>query len=151
MNFPPEVQYTETHEWVRRESEGVTVGLTDYAQSELTDIVFVELPEVGEHVDVGEELSSLESVKAVGYVYAPVAGTISAVNEQLSLQPELVNQDPYGAGWVARITPDEPEQTTDFLDAAGYEAKIQDRADVEAAEEEADVAIRQAEAEFDEG
>ena len=125
MNFADDVQYTETHEWMRREAEGVTVGLTDYAQGELTDIVFVELPEVDRHVDAGEEITSLESVKAVGYVYAPITGIIIAVNEKLSKQPELVNQDPYGEGWIARLQPDEPEETVDLLDAAGYRHKIE--------------------------
>ena len=125
MNFADDVQYAETHEWMRREAEGVTVGLTDYAQSELTDIVFVDVPEVNRHVDAGEEITSLESVKAAGYVYAPIAGTIIAVNEKLSKQPELVNQDPYGEGWIARIQPDEPEETVDLLDAAGYRHKVE--------------------------
>jgi len=125
MNFADDVQYTETHEWMRREAEGVTVGLTDYAQGELTDIVFVELPEVNRHVDAGEEITSLESVKAVGYVYAPITGIIIAVNEKLSKQPELVNQDPYGEGWVARLQPEEPEETVDLLDAVGYRHKIE--------------------------
>ena len=151
MNFPNDLQYAETHEWMRRGPEGVTVGLTDYAQGELTDIVFVELPSVGQHVEVGEELSSLESVKAVGYVYAPIAGTVEAVNEQLSRQPELVNQDPYGEGWIVRLTPDDPEQTADLMDAAAYLEKIREQADIAAEEGEADIAISQAEAEFDEG
>ena len=127
MSFPGDVKYTETHEWMRREESGVTVGLTDYAQGELTDIVFVELPELNRHVDEGEEITSLESVKAVGYVYAPLAGTIVAVNEKLSKQPELVNQDPYGEGWVARLQPDEPEETVDLLDAVGYRLKTEEK------------------------
>jgi glycine cleavage system H protein len=125
MNFPADVQYTETHEWMRQGADGVTVGLTDYAQSQLTDIVFVEVPEVDRHVDVGEEITSLESVKAVGYVYAPLTGIIVAVNEKLAKEPELINQDPYGEGWVARIQPDEPEETVELLDAAGYRRKVE--------------------------
>lgn len=125
MNFPDEVQYTETHEWMRREANGVTVGLTYHAQAELTDIVFVELPEVNRHVDAGEEITSLESVKAVGYVYAPLSGTIVAVNEKLAKAPELVNQDPYGEGWIVRLQPDEPEETVELLDAAGYRQKVE--------------------------
>lgn len=131
MNFPDDVQYTETHEWMRRTSDGVTVGLTDYAQGELTDIVFVDPPEVGSHVDAGEEITSLESVKAVGYVYAPIAGTIIAANEKLVKQPELVNQDPYGEGWIARLTPDDPEETVDLLDAVGYRRKVEAPAEEE--------------------
>jgi len=151
MNFPNDVQYAETHEWMRRGPEGVTIGITDYAQGELTDIVFVDLPKTGGHVEVGEELCSLESVKAVGYVYAPVTGTIAAVNDKLSRTPELVNQDPYGEGWIVRLTPDEPEQATDLMDAAAYRRKIEEAAEAAQEEGEADVAIRQAEAEFDEG
>ncbi len=151
MNFPDDVQYAETHEWMRRETDGVVVGITDYAQSELTDIVFVELPETDRHVEVGEEISSLESVKAVGYVYAPIAGTITAVNERLSRTPELVNQDPFGEGWIVRITPDEPTETVELMNAAEYRKKIKEQGEAEQAESEADVEIGQAEAEFDEG
>ena len=151
MNFPNDLQYAETHEWVRREGGDVIVGITDYAQGELTDVVFVELPEVDRHVDPGEEVASLESVKAVGYVYAPIAGTVSAVNERLSRTPELVNQDPYGEGWIVRIKPDEGAEAADLMDAAAYQRRLEEAADVEEAEGEADVAIRQAETEFDEG
>ncbi len=151
MDFPNDLQYAETHEWVRREPEGFTIGITDYAQSELTDIVFVELPEVSRHVDPGEEVCSLESVKAVGYVYAPVAGTIIAVNDKLSRTPELVNQDPYGEGWIVRIKPDDSAETVELMDAAAYQRRIQEEADAAETESEADVSIRQAEAEFDEG
>jgi glycine cleavage system H protein len=125
MNIPQDRSYTRDHEWVQRGPHGVTVGITDHAQGELTDIVFVDLPEVGRHVDPGDELCALESVKAVAYIYAPVAGTVSAVNEGLSAQPELINQDPYGEGWVLRLTPDEPEQTVPLLDADAYRAHLQ--------------------------
>ena len=131
MSFPGDVQYTETHEWMRREADGVRVGLTDYAQRELTDIVFVDLPELNRHVEAGEEITSLESVKAVGYVYAPLTGTIAAVNEKLSKQPELVNQDPYGEGWIVCLRPDDPEEVVDLLDAVGYRRKTEAPADEE--------------------
>ena len=133
MNFPADRQYAETHEWMRKGPEGVTVGITDYAQGELTDVVFVDLPEVDRHVDAGEELCSLESVKAVGYVYAPVAGIVTAVNERLKAQPELVNQDPYDEGWIASIAPDEPGESVDLLDAAAYRRRVE--AEAAAAEE----------------
>jgi glycine cleavage system H protein len=126
MNIPPDLQYTPTHEWLRRDAEGVTIGITDYAQSELTDVVFVELPEVGRHLNAGHELLALESVKAVAYVYAPLAGTIAAVNEKLRKQPELINQDPYGQGWIVRLTPDQPEHTVVLLAPAAYERKLKE-------------------------
>jgi glycine cleavage system H protein len=125
MNLPDDLTYTDTHEWLRRGDDGATIGLTDFAQSELTDIVFVEVPEVGRHLDAGEEICALESVKAVAYLYAPVAGAISAVNERLAKEAELINQDPYGDGWIVRLTPDEPEKSVTFLDAAAYRKKIE--------------------------
>jgi glycine cleavage system H protein len=125
MNLPEDLHYAKTHEWLRRGDEGVTVGITDYAQSELTDIVFVELPEVGRELTAGEEICALESVKAVAYVYAPVRGAIAAVNESLRKLPELINQDPYGDGWILRIAPVEPEQSVDLLDAAGYQQSLE--------------------------
>lgn len=124
MNTRDDLQYTATHEWLRRGQDSATVGISDYAQSELTDIVFVELPEVGRHLDAGEEICALESIKAVAYLYAPLAGVIAAVNQDLQKQPELINQDPYGRGWVLKIAPDEPETSVDLLDAAGYQARL---------------------------
>jgi len=124
MSIPDDLRYTATHEWVRRDSEGVTVGITDYAQGELTDIVFVELPEVGRHLDPADEVCALESVKAVAYVYAPLAGTITAVNQRLAKEPELINQQPYGEGWIIRITPEEPERPVALLDAAAYAQRL---------------------------
>ena len=125
MNIPDDLSYTATHEWMRRGEEGVAVGITDYAQGELTDIVFAELPEAGRHLNAGDEICALESVKAVAYVYAPLSGAIAAVNEKLKKEPELVNQQPYGDGWIIRLTPDQPEQTVDLLDAAAYRQKIE--------------------------
>lgn len=125
MNTPDDLRYTATHEWLRREGDAVTMGITDYAQGELTDVVFVEIPEVGRHVSAGDEICALESVKAVAYVYAPVSGTISAVNERLKTEPELVNQQPYGDGWIVRLSPDSPEKTVDLFDAAAYRQKVE--------------------------
>jgi glycine cleavage system H protein len=124
MNIPDDLSYTGTHEWLRRTGEGILVGITDYAQSELTDIVFVELPEVGRQVSPGEEICALESVKAVAYVYAPVAGVIGAVNDRLSNEPELINQEAYGDGWIVRLTPDDPEKSVALLDADAYREKV---------------------------
>ena len=129
MNIPDDLAYTQTHEWMRREADGVVIGITDYAQGELTDIVFVELPQVGRQLAAKEEICALESVKAVAYVYAPVAGKLAAVNDKLSKQPELINKDPYGEGWIVRIEPDSPEQSVDLLDAAAYRAHVRKQAD----------------------
>ena len=123
MRIPDGLSYTDTHEWLRRTPEGVVVGISDYAQGELTDVVFVELPEVGRRLALREEICALESVKAVAYVYTPIAGAIAAVNERLTKEPELINQDPYGDGWIVRITPDEPEESVDLLDPAAYREK----------------------------
>ncbi len=124
MKTPEDLSYTNTHEWLRREAGGVTMGITDYAQSELTDIVFVELPQLERHLAAGEEIGALESVKAVAYIYAPLAGTVAEVNDALRKQPELLNQDPYGEGWIVRLRPDEPESSVELLDAAAYTAMI---------------------------
>lgn len=102
--IPEDLKYTKEHEWVRLEAGTATVGLSHHAQQEMGDLVFVELPEVGETVEAGKPMGTVESVKAVSEVFAPLAGEIAAVNEALADQPELVNQEPYGAGWLARIT-----------------------------------------------
>ena len=125
MNIRDDLKYTSSHEWLKQGEDGATVGITDYAQSELTDIVFVELPEIGRHLEPGDEICALESVKAVAYVHAPVAGAIAALNEKLRKQPELINQDPYGEGWIDRITPDDPEKSVELLDAAGYKQTLE--------------------------
>jgi len=125
MNIRDDLKYTSTHEWLKQGDDGATVGITDFAQSELTDIVFVELPEIGRHLDPGDEICALESVKAVAYIYAPVAGSIAAVNEKLRKQPELINQDPYGEGWIVRITPDESGKSAEILDAAAYKQTLE--------------------------
>ncbi len=124
VNIPEDLTYTPTHEWIRRTAEGVTIGISDYAQSELTDIVFVDLTEVGVHVNAGHEMCIIESVKAVAYIYAPLAGTIAVVNESLRKQPELINQDPYGEGWLVKITPDEPEHSVVLLTPIAYRRKL---------------------------
>jgi glycine cleavage system H protein len=102
--IPEELKYTKDHEWVRLEAGAATIGISHHAQQEMGDLVFVELPEVGEAVEPGKPMGTVESVKAVSEVFAPLAGEIAEVNEALADQPELVNQDPYGAGWLARIT-----------------------------------------------
>jgi glycine cleavage system H protein len=105
MNVPAELEYTKSHEWVRREKEGslVTVGITDRAQDELGDVVFVELPKEGAEVEAGEPFGTIESVKAVADLYAPVGGEVVEVNSSLNDSPERINQDPYGGGWIAKL------------------------------------------------
>ena len=103
MSVPEELQYTRSHEWVRREGETATVGITDHAQDELGDVVFVELPEVGATFDAGEAFGAVESVKAVSDLYAPVGGEVVEVNSALEEAPEKINEDPYGDGWILKL------------------------------------------------
>lgn len=118
---PEGLRYAKSHEWVRIEGDSATVGITDHAQSELTDIVFVDLPAAGKTVAAGGVVLALESVKTVSDVYAPVAGSVAEVNLDLKTHPELVNQDPYGKGWLFRLRVSGPP-SADLLDAAGYRA-----------------------------
>ncbi len=124
--LPEDRRYTKSHEWVRIEGSEVTVGITDHAQSELTDIVFVDLPTVGKAVSAGTSALVLESVKTVADVYAPVAGTVSAVNAELKGHPELINQDPYGKGWIFKVHAAGPVDAAAFLDAHAYQASWAD-------------------------
>lgn len=126
-NIPADLRYTDQHEWVRLEGDTATVGITDFAQDQLTDIVFVDLPDVGRAVQAGESVCVLESVKSVADVYAPVAGEVAEVNEALQDQPEKVNESPYEDGWLFRIktggdAPDnlmDADAYTKFLDSQG--------------------------------
>jgi len=124
---PDDLRYTSEHEWVREpgEHEGsVRVGITDYAQEALGDIVYVQLPEVGTTVTAGDALGELESTKSVSDVYAPLDGEIVACNDQLDGTPELVNSDPYGAGWLFEIVPSDAGQLDGLLDAAAYDESV---------------------------
>jgi glycine cleavage system H protein len=127
MNFPNDLRYTKGDEWVRLEGSTATVGITDYAQEQLSDIVFVELPSTGQTFKKGEALASVESVKAASEVYLPVGGTVTEVNEALSDTPELVNQDPYGGAWMVKLTVADPAEAGDLMDAAAYEAYCKER------------------------
>ena len=120
---PAELKYAKTHEWVKVEGKRATVGITDHAQSELTDIVFVDLPPVGKTVESGKVVLSLESVKTVSDVYAPGAGRVVEANGELKAHPELVNQDPYGRGWLYRLELTGPVDPS-LLDAEGYRRLI---------------------------
>ncbi len=120
MNVPKELKYRDTHEWVRVEGDLAVVGITDYAQGELGDVVYVELPEVGRKVQAGEAVAVIESVKTASDIYAPVSGEIVEVNEALGEHPEKVNEDPYGEGWLFKIRMERPEELEALLDAEGY-------------------------------
>jgi glycine cleavage system H protein len=131
MATPEDRRYTEQHEWAQVQDPGdgatvVRIGITDHAQDALGDIVFVQLPEVGAEVTVGTPIGEVESTKSVSDVYAPVAGVVAAVNEALDATPELLNSDPYGAGWLIDISVpgDAGDPTTGLLDAAGYQAVV---------------------------
>lgn len=122
MNIPEDLKYSDQHEWVRAGGGEAEVGISDFAQHELTDIVFVELPAIGKSVAKGNALAVVESVKAVSDVYSPVSGTVVAVNESLSDQPELVNTDPYGQGWIAKLKLDNPAELDSLMSAEQYAA-----------------------------
>ncbi len=124
-NIPSDRKYAVTHEWAQIDSSGVvTVGITDHAQDALGDVVFVELPEIGAHIDAGEEAGVVESVKAASDIYAPLSGEVIEVNAALEDSPELVNSDPYHEGWFFRLRADEPGDIDGLLDAAGYQESL---------------------------
>ena len=123
---PDDLHYTESHEWIRIEGERAVVGITDYAQDALTDVVWVELAEVGAKVGAMEPCASVESVKSVSEIYAPVSGKIVESNEALEDTPEAINQDPYGQGWIFTLRMDDASQVEDLLDAATYTGLIGD-------------------------
>ncbi|HZU78688.1 MAG TPA: glycine cleavage system protein GcvH [Acidimicrobiales bacterium] len=120
MQVPEDLRYTSDHEWARLEQGAVRVGITDFAQDALGDVVFVQLPAVGSHVDAGAALGEVESTKSVSEIYAPVAGEVVAVNAELQDAPELLNAEPYGRGWICEIRPDDPSAVDGLLDAAAY-------------------------------
>ena len=125
MNFPNTVRYTSEHEWIRIEGDEAYVGITDYAQSELGEIVFVDVPTVGEQVAQGEVFGSVEAVKTVSDLNMPASGEVLELNAELEDHPELVNNDPYGAGWMIRVHLSDPSELDSLMDAAAYEASLQ--------------------------
>lgn len=127
MKYDPQCRYNETHEWIRVEGDEAVIGISDYAQSELNDVVYVELPEIGESFEKGEEFGSVESVKTASELYMPASGEVIAVNEALQDSPELVNEDPYGNGWMIRIRLVAPEEVEELLDADAYRALCEKR------------------------
>ncbi len=124
MNIPADLKYSKDHEWARIEGDVAVVGITDYAQNELGDIVYVELPEVGTQVEQGKTFGTIEAVKAVSDLFAPVSGEVVEVNEKLNDSPELVNQDPYGEGWMIKIKMSNPDEVNNLLSKEDYEALL---------------------------
>ncbi len=124
MNIPEDLKYTKDHEWARIDGEIATVGITDFAQSELGDIVYVELPEVGAQTTQNESFGTIEAVKAVSDLFAPLSGEVVEVNEALADQPELINKDPYGAGWIIKIKMSNPDEVANLLSKEQYEELI---------------------------
>ncbi|WP_298616463.1 glycine cleavage system protein GcvH [uncultured Odoribacter sp.] len=124
MNVPAELKYTKEHEWIRVEGEEAVIGITDYAQSQLGDIVFVECDTEGETLSEGDTFGTVEAVKTVSDLYLPVGGEVLEFNPELEGEPELVNKDPYGKGWIIRIKVSDPSELDNLLDAEGYKALI---------------------------
>lgn len=120
LNLPDDIKYTDDHEWAKMDGDIITIGITDYAQDQLGEIVFVEMPEVGDSFDQGDEFGTVESVKAVSEMYMPMAGEVVAVNEALEDAPELVNTSCYDQGWIMKIKPQNPSDFEALLDKAAY-------------------------------
>jgi glycine cleavage system H protein len=124
MNVPTDLHYNASHEWIRLEGDIATVGITDHAQAELTDVVFVEPPAIGRTVDIGDPTAVVESVKAASDIYAPCSGEVVEINPEVENDPSLINTDPYGQGWIFKLRLSDPSQTTKLMDAAAYSAQI---------------------------
>ena len=124
MNFPAELKYTKDHEWIRLDGNVATIGITEFAQKELGDIVYVEVETVGKSVKANEVFGTVEAVKTVSDLFMPVDGTINELNNALSAQPDLVNNDPYGEGWMIKMTVNNPEDVSALMDAAAYESMV---------------------------
>jgi glycine cleavage system H protein len=122
MQIPEELRYSKDHEWAKPDGAVVRIGITDYAQDALGDVVFVDPPKVGASMSSGDSLGEVESTKSVSEIYAPVSGTVSAVNESLKKSPELINSDPYGEGWICEITTTSSDEYDGLLDATAYSA-----------------------------
>ena len=122
MNFPSNLRYTKDHEWISLDGNVATVGITDFAQRELGDIVYVEVESTGKHLNAGDVFGTVEAVKTVSDLFLPVNGTVNELNPDLSANPELINTDPYGKGWMIRMTVDNPADVAALMDAAAYES-----------------------------
>lgn len=124
MNFPANLRYTKDHEWISLEGDVATIGITDYAQRELGDIVYVEVDTIGKKLEAGEVFGTVEAVKTVSDLFLPVSGTITELNSALGNAPELVNNDPYGEGWMVKMTVTNPADVESLMNAAAYEAVV---------------------------
>ena len=129
MNVPDDLLYTEEHEWIQIEEDSATIRITDYAQQELGDVVYVELPEEGLNLEAGQTFGSVESVKAVSEIYAPLSGTVADVNAVLEDSPEKVNEDPYGDGWMIRLEVEDSSEVGELMSAADYRQYIEEETD----------------------
>lgn len=126
--YPADYRYTKDHEWIKVDGAVGTIGITDYAQHELGDVVFVELPKVGARIKAGESFGSVESVKAVSDIFSPVSGEIAEINSSLGDQPEKINHDPHGAAWLVRIKLDDPREANSLMDAKAYQTYVDEKA-----------------------
>jgi len=124
MNIPSDLRYTSDHEWIRISGNTAVAGITEFAQGELGDIVFVEIETVGSHLDKGNTFGTIEAVKTVSDLFMPVSGTVTEMNSRVNESPELINKDPYGEGWLIKITVDDPAQLGELMDAAAYAAMV---------------------------
>ncbi len=124
MNIPQSLKYTKEHEWVREDGDTVTVGITDHAQGELGDIIFVEFPEIGQKIQRDEPIGTIEAVKTVADLFAPISGTVTEINETLDDSPESVNQDPYGDGWMVKVSVSEAGELDNLMSAGQYQEMI---------------------------
>ena len=124
MDTPDHLLYTKDHEWADFKDNEVVIGITDYAQSQLGDVIFIEFPEVGVELTIGDGFGEVEAVKAVSELYAPISGTITAVNEELEDSPDIVNSDPYGDGWLIKVAPSNPEEKDELMNFLSYEELV---------------------------
>ena len=124
MNNPGNLFYTKEHEWVNLKENKAVIGITDYAQGQLGDVIFIEFPKVGQEVNAGDVFGEVEAVKTVSELYAPLSGTIMELNEELENSPDLVNNDPYGDGWIIKISPNKPDERNELMDFLSYEELI---------------------------
>lgn len=127
MNFPADLKYAKSDEWIRVEGDTASLGVSDFAQSELSDVVYVEMPSVGDAFTAGQSFGSVESVKAASDIYFPVAGAVIAINDELTTKPELINSDPYGSGWIVKIKITNAGNLSALMDAAAYEKFCEER------------------------
>jgi len=126
MNFPDELKYHKEHTWARIEGKKAMIGITDYAQDSLGDIVYIDLPEIDSEIEANSEFSEIESTKATSSVIAPVSGTIIEINDDLEESPEVINEDPYGKGWIVKIQMTDPSEAANLLDSSAYEKFVED-------------------------